>query len=240
MKKPRLLLAAAIILSTAFLAQSRIRVLQIRTTDEGGIVHPSIFFQLGEVDEITITPYDDTSTTNSTTNEVNIADKKSLNQVSPRLYIPEWESMKIFNDAEEVKSIPLQNINIEFKFRDEYLALQFWDAKTSYNAGYEEFLYESFTRLVLDSGMGSITGASSSPQDISVVYDQATEELKIVSSENLHAVRVYNMQGVCVRNADAREIAESQSLSMNGLSSGIYVTEVVSENGVITSKIAKR
>lgn len=236
MKKPRLLLAAALVLGTAFLAQSRIRVLQIRTTDEGGVIQPSIFFQLGEVDEIIITPYDDTSTTN----EVYVEDKKSLDQVSPRLYVPEWESMKIFNDAEEVKSIPLQNINIEFKFRDEYLALQFWDAKTSYNAGYEEFPYESFSRLVLDSGMGSITGASSSPHDISVVYDNATEELNIVSSENLHAVRVYNMQGVCVRNADAGEIAESQSVSLSGLSSGIYVTEVVSENGVITSKIAKR
>lgn len=235
MKKPRLLLAAAIILGTAFLAQSRIRVLQI-TTGEGGIVQPSIFFQLGEVDEITITPYDDTSTTN----EVYIEDRKSLNQVSPRLYVPEWESMKIFNDAEEVKSIPLQNINVEFYLRDEYLALQFWDAKTHYNAGYEEFPYESFTRLVLDSGMGSITGASSSPQDIPVVYDQATEELKIVSSENIYAVRVYNMQGVCVRNADAGEIAESQSISLSGLSSGIYVTEVVNDNGVVTSKIAKR
>lgn len=235
MKKPRLLLAAAIILSTAFLAQSRIRVLQI-TTGEGGSVHPSIFFQLGEVDEITITPYDDTSTTN----EVYVGDRKSLDQVSPRLYVPEWESMKIFNDAEEVKSIPLQNINVEFHFMDEYLALQFWDAKTNYNAGYEEFPYESFSRLVLDSGMGSITGASSSPQDIPVVYDQATEELKIVSSENIYAVRVYNMQGVCVRNADAGEITESQSVSLSGLSSGIYVTEVVSVNGVITSKIAKR
>lgn len=235
MRKPRLLLVAALVLGTAFFAQSRVRVLQI-VVEEGGVIQPSKFFHLGEVDEITITPYDEASTTN----EVNVADKKSLNQVSPRLYVPEWESMKLFNDTEEVKTFPLQNKDVQFRFRDEYLELLFMDAKTFYYVDYDEFPYESFTRIVLDSGMGGISRVTSSSQDVSVVYDKATEQLRIVSSENIHAVRVYNIQGVCVRNAGAGEIAESQSISLSGLSSGIYVTEVVSDNGVITSKIAKR
>lgn len=233
MRKPRLLLAAAIILGTTFFAQSKVRELRIvpRNGYEG---KPFISFRLGDVDEITITPYDEASTTK----EVKVTGKKPLDKVSPRLFVPEWETMKIFNDTEEVKAISLQDKMISFIFLDENLRLNFWGA-TDY-IGNEEFPYESFTRIVLNAGIGGITGVAESPQNISVVYDDSTEELKIASSENISNVRVYNMQGMCVRNIDAGEISERQSVSMSGLSSGIYVAEVVSENGVITSKIAKK
>lgn len=233
MRKPRLLLVAALVLGTAFFAQSRVRQLYVNINYSEFYI-----FRTGEVDEIIVSPYEE----NNNAKEIDKVDLKSYNNASPRVNSPEpeWETLKIYNDAEEIKSVSLPNKIVGLDFKDDNLVLQSSDATTGNNGVYEEIPYDSFSRIALITGMGSISGVTSSPQDISVMYDEATEQLRIVSSENIHAVRVYNIQGVCVRNADAGEIAESQSISLSGLSSGIYVTEVVNDNGVVTSKIAKR
>ena len=230
-----MLLAAALVLGVAFVSQSRVRKMQVTVRDQETFTYQWFIYSLGEVDEISVRPIED----DNNANEVESTDEKHVNQLSPRISTPDWESLKFYDDEAEVKALEIKDKRVEFHFCDEYLGLQIANATTGTYEDDVEMPYDSFSRIVLDSGMGGITGVESFAKDKSVMYDKSTEELIIVSSADASNVRVYDIQGRCVRDVAASG-SDEMRVSLRGLGSGIYVAAVVSENGVFTSKIAKK
>lgn len=142
--------------------------------------------------------------------------------------------LKLFKDAKEVKSTPVGD-SLIFYFGGDRLYVYEDDDNLLF-----EMPYESFSRMVFDLGLDGITDIKAAAADIDVCYDPLMEEIRVKTEKSINEVRVYNMQGMCVRNTTHVSAESEVIVNMSGLSSGIYIVAVMGEDGVFTSKIAKK
>jgi hypothetical protein len=142
--------------------------------------------------------------------------------------------LKLFKDANEVKSTPVRD-SLIFYFGGDRLYVYEDDDNLLF-----EMPYESFSRMVFDLGLDGITDIKAAAADINVCYDPLMEEIRVKTEKSIKEVRVYNMQGMCMRNATHMDAESEVIVNMSGLSSGIYIVAVMGEDGVFTSKIAKK
>ena len=73
-------------------------------------------------------------------------------------------------------------------------------------------------------------------QDMLIFPNPATELINIEGNANIQQVELYNLQGQRV----AMEVGNVRTLSLNSLSSGMYIMKVTTDNGTSTYKVSKR
>ena len=73
-------------------------------------------------------------------------------------------------------------------------------------------------------------------QDMLIFPNPATELINIEGSANIQQVELYNLQGQRV----AMDTGNVRTLSLNGLSAGMYIMKVTTDNGTSTYKVSKR
>ena len=142
------------------------------------------------------------------------------------------EILKLLKDGNEIKTVPIGD-KMVFYFANDKLRV-FEDEDNSADPIFE-MPYEAFSRMVFDLDLGGITDIKT----VSVYYDASIDELNVVSDNTIKEVRIYNMQGMCVHNARVSD-ANKVTVSISSLLPGVYVAAIVSDNGVFTSKIAKK
>ena len=146
------------------------------------------------------------------------------------------EILKLLKDGNEIKTVPIGDKMVLYFANDKLRVFE--DEDDSADPIFE-MPYEAFSRMVFDLDLGGITDIKTVSSGISVYYDASIDELNVVSDNTIKEVRIYNMQGMCVHNARVSD-TNKVTVSMSSLLPGVYVAAIVSDNGVFTSKIAKK
>ena len=95
----------------------------------------------------------------------------------------------------------------------------------------------SFTdKLVVQISVETVDIDDVTFEDMIIFPNPATELINIEGSANIQQVELYNLQGQRV----AMEMGNVRTLSLNGLSAGMYIMKVTTENGTATYKVSKR
>ena len=84
--------------------------------------------------------------------------------------------------------------------------------------------------------VGTVNIEDEALQDMLIFPNPATELINIEGSANIQQVELYNLQGQRV----AMETGNVRTLSLNGLSAGMYIMKVTTDNGTATYKVSKR
>ena len=84
--------------------------------------------------------------------------------------------------------------------------------------------------------VGTVNIEDEALQDMLIFPNPATELINIEGSANIQQVELYNLQGQRV----AMETGNVRTLSLNGLSAGMYIMKVTTDNGTSTYKVSKR
>ena len=84
--------------------------------------------------------------------------------------------------------------------------------------------------------VGTVNINDEALQDMLIFPNPATEIINIEGNANIQQVELYNLQGQRV----AMEMGNVRTLSLNGLSAGMYIMKVTTDNGTTTYKVSKR
>ena len=84
--------------------------------------------------------------------------------------------------------------------------------------------------------VGNVNINDSAFEDMIIFPNPATELINIEGSANIQQVELYNLQGQRV----AMEAGNVRTLSLNGISAGMYIMKVTTDNGTATYKVSKR
>lgn len=99
------------------------------------------------------------------------------------------------------------------------------------------FPYSQMGKVTFSESSG-VTNVNIDSSRAKIVYDIVSEELRIICTESIKHVQVYDMRGCVVFNSSFEE--NEVSVPLSSLSSGLYVVRVVGESSVTTEKIVKR
>ena len=95
----------------------------------------------------------------------------------------------------------------------------------------------SFTdKLVVQISVETVDIDDVTYQDMIIFPNPATDLINIEGSANIQQVELYNLQGQRV----AMEVGNVRTLSLNGISVGMYIMKVTTDNGTATYKVSKR
>ena len=95
----------------------------------------------------------------------------------------------------------------------------------------------SFTdKLVVQISVETVDIDDVTFEDMIIFPNPATELINIEGNANIQQVELYNLQGQRV----AMETGNVRTLSLNGLSAGMYIMKVTTDNGTATYKVSKR
>lgn len=84
--------------------------------------------------------------------------------------------------------------------------------------------------------VGTVNIEDEALQDMLIFPNPATELINIEGNANIQQVELYNLQGQRV----AMEVGNVRTLSLNGISAGMYIMKVTTDNGTATYKVSKR
>ena len=99
------------------------------------------------------------------------------------------------------------------------------------------FPYSQMGKVTFSENSG-VTNVNIDSSKAKIVYDIVSEELRIISTESIKQIQVYDMRGAMPVVYSPAE--NEASLSLSSLASGVYVVRVVGESSVMTEKIVKR
>ena len=88
-----------------------------------------------------------------------------------------------------------------------------------------------------DTNITAIEESEAEVAEIDITYLKESGEIKVISSEAINLVQLYNMQGVLMQTQTPR--AETAMLNVSGYPSGIYIIAVQSNGKTETKKIIK-